>query len=389
MLPDCAQRHPGLGALARKRCLPGFFAVLIFFVLVSSAADSPKSTSQETQLDINQFVALHFPRLAREHDDTLELVDVNAAVEDTSIQGRDAAVLVVVRRHMLGEGDERYLPLKDLLAVANDHEFQRSIEGTYRHLKSIDRDLFLPGDPDLSTFHQGRIGDCYLLATIAAIVHRNPQAIRIMIRPMKNGGFEVNFGNGQQVRVPALTDSELLLGAKMGSKHGIWLAVLEKACGLLRERKIARKTGAAIDPKTVVPSVELTTGGAPKTPIGLFTGHHGERLGGFGNTTKISQVHDLLTSVTEKNRLACALSRDESDLPPGITRRHAYAIFGYDSPSKHVKLFNPHGENFEPKGDPGWENGYPTEHGVFTLPLKDFFRIFHAVDYETNKPSRT
>ena len=70
---------------------------------------------------------------------------------------------------------------------------------TIKQLETIDRDLFLPTDPDLSTFNQGRLGDCYLLSTIAAEAHRSPKAVRGMIRPEVTGGFQVVFGNGQKI----------------------------------------------------------------------------------------------------------------------------------------------------------------------------------------------
>ncbi len=381
------QNGPGFISPRHLHLSPALIVFLLLCFAHGNAAGpttAPDATRQEKEAEMSQFVARHFPRLDREGDDTLRIVDVNAAVEDHAVQGRDAAIVVVIRRHMLGKSDERYLPRKQLLELANDQEFQNSIEATNKHLEKIDHDLFLPEDPELSTFHQGRIGDCYLLATIAAVVHRNPQMIRTMIQPRENGGFEVDFGNGQRVKVPPLTDAELLVGARMGSKHGIWLAVLEKACGLLREGKIARKTGMQFNRRTTVPSVVLTTGGSATVPIALFSGHHAKRLAGLGKTTKMSQIDYLLTGLMNKRRLTCASSRDQTDLPPGITPKHSYAVFGYDGARKQVKLFNPHGENFEPKGDPGWENGYLTEHGVLTLPLRDFFRIFHALDYETD-----
>ena len=41
---------------------------------------------------------------------------------------------------------------------------------------------------------------------------------------------------------------------------------------------------------------------------------------------------------------------------------------------------------FTPKGAPGPANGYPTQHGRFTVPLDQFHHIFTCVIYETDKP---
>jgi len=63
-------------------------------------------------------------------------------------------------------------------------------------------------------------------------------------------------------------------------------------------------------------------------------------------------------------------------------------VFGYDSERRQVTLFNPHGNGFEPKGPPGPANGYPTQHGVFTLPLQDFVHIFQHMSCETDQPEK-
>lgn len=65
---------------------------------------------------MNQFEMQHFPRLAHEQANTVRLVDVNVEVENPSVQGLDAAILVAIRHRMLSEGDDRYLPVTDLLA---------------------------------------------------------------------------------------------------------------------------------------------------------------------------------------------------------------------------------------------------------------------------------
>ena len=105
-----------------------------------------------------------------------------------------------------------------VLKLAKDRDFEKAVESTIKQLETIDRDLFLPTDPDLATFHQGRLGDCYLLSTLAANAHRRPQVIRSMIHPEVTGGFQVEFGNGQRIKVATLTDCELLVGAQDGQQ---------------------------------------------------------------------------------------------------------------------------------------------------------------------------
>jgi hypothetical protein len=64
---------------------------------------------------------------------------------------------------------------------------------------------------------------------------------------------------------------------------------------------------------------------------------------------------------------------------------HAHAVVGYDSATRKVRLWNPHGNKFTPKGPAGLANGYPTEDGFFTMPLADFVVTFRSVYAEEVK----
>ncbi len=67
---------------------------------------------------------------------------------------------------------------------------------------------------------------------------------------------------------------------------------------------------------------------------------------------------------------------------PGLTPEHAYAVLNYDSESDAITLWNPHGNNFKPKGPAGLTNGYPTTNGVFTMALSDLTSQFNRVVFE-------
>ena len=64
----------------------------------------------------------------------------------------------------------------------------------------------------------------------------------------------------------------------------------------------------------------------------------------------------------------------------------AYAILGYDAKRQQVSIFNPWGNSFTPKGVSGPANGYPTQRGLFTVPLDQFQQVFTRVFYESDKP---
>ena len=51
-----------------------------------------------------------------------------------------------------------------------------------------------------------------------------------------------------------------------------------------------------------------------------------------------------------------------------------------------ANAWNPHSNNFTPKGEPGMKNGYVTENGKFTLPLVEAYQFFGSFTFETDQP---
>ena len=74
------------------------------------------------------------------------------------MHGREAAVIVCLRRHLASKDNQPRLSREELLVLFRDRAFEKSVEAAAKKLETIDRDLFLPTDPDLATFHQGRLG---------------------------------------------------------------------------------------------------------------------------------------------------------------------------------------------------------------------------------------
>ena len=72
---------------------------------------------------------------------------------------------------------------------------------------------------------------------------------------------------------------------------------------------------------------------------------------------------------------------------PGIGYHHAYAVFGFDPKTDLVTLWNPWGQNFQPKGQEGVAHGFATKHGIFRIPLKTLYAQFSNMVWETNEPA--
>ncbi len=57
-------------------------------------------------------------------------------------------------------------------------------------------------------------------------------------------------------------------------------------------------------------------------------------------------------------------------------------MIGYDSMKDEIRVWNPHGNVFTPKGAPGPATGFPREDGVCVMPLTVFVRQFAGLAFE-------
>jgi hypothetical protein len=105
---------------------------------------------------------------------------------------------------------------------------------------------------------------------------------------------------------------------------------------------------------------------------------------GAAKTAVEGRIVKALQEGFAAHRLATAITADKLT-PPGMPTHHVYAILGYNSAKRELRLWNPHGNTFTPKGPAGSANGYPTRDGFFTMPLDDFVRAFVCVIVEEGK----
>jgi len=254
------------------------------------------------------------------------------------------------------------------------------VSGVRRLSKSRSADLFLNGGPALSDIRQGALGDCYMLAPLGALVNRNPNDVQHMIVP--NGeGYRVEFADGKTVQVSSLTDTELAMGGSNTSR-GMWVRVLEKAFG---SRDIAEDSaGDKLARDTM-------RGGQTGTAGRKFTGRKFTNLALIGGYQKPVADADLksrlvklraeLQATLADHRIVLA-GTPKTGLPKSVNGNHAYAVFAYDPSADRITLWNPHGNDFKPKGPEGFENGYARVGGVFSMPLETFARSFSRIFFE-------
>lgn len=260
-----------------------------------------------------------------------------------------------------------------------------------KKIRSAKRELFLDETPDIDRCRQGSLGDCFLIAGIGAYAHRNPSDVRSMIRAV-DGGYMVTFGTSQTIRVNELTDAQICLTSSTGDE-GLWLAIIEQAYGTLRNQN------KPVEQQTMEATDAIARGGSIGTTITALTGHAVQTTSMRPRIEKaiekdeaiepiLAEIRAELARAMRDRRLAgCGTASTESGstLPPGIAGKHAYAVVAFDAARDVVSIWNPHGNTFKPKGEPGLSNGYPTAGGRFELPVTEFARIFRGLTVETDK----
>ncbi|MFI5378242.1 MAG: C2 family cysteine protease [Tepidisphaerales bacterium] len=103
-----------------------------------------------------------------------------------------------------------------------------------------DRPLFPSTGPGADDIRQGSVGDCYLMAGLAALAKADPNAIRQTITDLGDGTYAVRFyKNGQQnyVRVDGdlpVDSSNRLPYTGLGRQGSLWAALVEKAYATFR-----------------------------------------------------------------------------------------------------------------------------------------------------------
>jgi Calpain family cysteine protease len=377
------------------RSVPLIVALLLMFTgLTSQAAPRRAAAARKAPIDISQNIQNDFQNWDSNHDGQLDLRELNAAIEKPTVVGVDAAIAVAFRRRLNADikRDEEVgsLTAAEAAVAANEVPFQRQVKSIEAHIHKVSRLLFLPTDPNLYTFHQGPVGDCYLMSVIGAVVFRDAKTIRSMIEPQPNGGFVVHFASGRNITIPPLTEGELVIGSPEGSSHGIWMGVLEQTWAQLTREVREKKTGKAVEDDEALDTDLIGHGGYAGPVIGQFTGHKASSAS-VGRWTRqdpnsvTNRMEKLLTSLTADHRIIVALTHAVNKKLP-VPNHHFFAVLSYDASRHVVRMFNPWGNKHQPAGPPGLENGYVTEHGFFEVPIGEFLQIFGGVEYETQTP---
>ncbi len=194
---------------------------------------------------------------------------------------------------------------------------------------------------------QGRLGDCYFVAALAAIAHRNPDAIRRIIKDNGDGTYTVKFHEGGEVVVDDQFPSEggRVVYARPGDqseKDGkeLWVMLVEKAWAKLkggyeqiRGSKVRMKSEDAM---------EALTGNKTTT---IYTSSKDDKT-----------LLELLAAAADKGlpMTAGVYTQDRFDQETlqkmraeGVHANHAYAVVSVDKAKGTIELYNPWGKEFK------------------------------------------
>lgn len=386
--------------------------ILLCGILLLAAPDAKPATQF---IDV---VETNFTRWDLNRNGALAPEEIDRLVVEPSIKGDEAAAIGAIKTMLRLGYPMPPLTLEYFKTAApkakaggEDDEFERPEIRSFfgpdwnkgfsiaqKRISNPNLALFNYPTVDLRQFKQGMLGDCYFVAMIGALVNKQHDLVKRMITIQRNGTIKVSFADNETIVIPPLTDAEIATSSTTG-EEGTWIAVFEKAFGTLRQAQYPQvhKEGVASD--------AIAFGGTMLTTIRVLTGHDSEQflikssvqISGDGDAKfqlraqpqEITRMtRDKLKNALQRKRLIGAATYPE-DMPPGISSRHAYAIIGYEQQGDQVVIWNPHGNTVKPKGAPGLENGYPTEFGVFKVPMKDFVYIFGALEIELDVSATT
>jgi hypothetical protein len=217
---------------------------------------------------------------------------------------------------------------------------------------------------------QKYLGDCYLMAAMAAVARVDPKVIEKAFTKRSDGTYDVTLyekkGRGF-TPVKVHIDADLphndwyhLEYASGRDEKELWPALLEKA--------FAQRAG----------SYGAIEAGVPGDAMSALTGKPSSMIDLRARGTKPDEVFAQLTKAVAEHRAATASTFGESSnakyTNTGLYADHAYSVWGTETVGgkQYVQLRNPWGDS-EPAN-----NG--RDDGIFKLELSEFIRLYANVE---------
>lgn len=200
-------------------------------------------------------------------------------------------------------------------------------------------------DIDANDVSQGKLGDCYFVAALAAIAKRSPETLRKKITDNGDGTYIVHFSEGGDVVVDSRfpTKGGKIQFAEEGDKDKasgteLWVMLIEKAWAkqkggyeVIRGNKIKMSSTDAMQ---------------------AITGKGTRRV--RPANMKEDELFEILSNAEEKG-WPCTMGvknvKDPADIKAakaaGLVPNHAYAIMSVDAKAKTLTVYNPWGKEYK------------------------------------------
>ncbi len=222
-------------------------------------------------------VNAHFPAWDQDKNGQLSLAELDAAGGSAKIVGGEAAAVAALKRAL--NNTKLPAPVLTLENIVKLSKAPPPLEGPnfpkmyaegLAKIGKANRAVFVSEVPQMAALHQGRLGDCFCLAPLGAMLHRDPKQVADMFELQPGGKCSVKLGK-KTVTVEMPTDTELAMSASARS-DGIWVNLYEKAAGVARNESRPEKD------RTDSPIDALAHGGSAGTMLALITGHANRQL---------------------------------------------------------------------------------------------------------------
>lgn len=198
------------------------------------------------------------------------------------------------------------------------------------------RPLFSNVGPLFTDVVQGKVGDCWLLASLATGAHFSPNVIRQMVADLGDNTYAIQLGNEfyrvdmdlpvRELENPG--DPFIPAFAKFGAEDSLWVAMIEKAYATKRNR------------------YQRIDGDSPREPL--------NKMGGTGvRSYWVSDGSEFSGDMLANNLSGVLCTRNNWNRVSFLLPEHCYTILSItsDASGTMVRIYNPHGRDALPSFD--------------------------------------
>jgi hypothetical protein len=212
--------------------------------------------------------------------------------------------------------------------------------------------LFAHRGPSYLDVNQGKLGDCWFLATLAEVARQDPSAIKSMIVDNDNGTFGVRFyvrGDAQYVTVndelptasePHAANGSDLLFANGANGKPLWAELVEKAFAQLNAEPDAVHGHTLNEPINAYEGIE---DGHPGDALAEITGQDSHTFGYKELVSHAAEIGAAFDSHKEVELFLGDFRVGYQNKSHNLVENHVFEVIGYDARTEAFELHNPWG----------------------------------------------